>query len=316
MERKWLEFYRQTKDFKNLKSFLDSGRMSHCFIFSSGDEVSNKYLANLFAMVVNCNNLCFECDDCVKIVNEVHPDVINLGEKTDIMVAEANFVLSKSQEKPMISEKKVFILNNFDRATIQAQNKLLKTIEEPVVNNIYILTTTNINNILPTIKSRGQIINIDKIDKELLFKTFPNLSKIDFYLSKGYLGKLINKNIEENQYFNNIISLLSNLKSSKEVILYSQDFSLNKNEFLLKIGFLQDIFRDIIMFRNNKKEFIFTDVDLISQLYFNYNEKVCLYMIKHLNRIKKQVGFNVNLTYLADNLLMKLLEVKYIYANK
>lgn len=317
VEVKWLDLYKKSNNFKRLIDYRDSNRLSHCLILYSEDEVSNKYLANLFAMLINCNdNLCFKCDDCVKIIKEVHPDVINLPEKNDFVVTDSNFVVSKSQEKPMISSKKIFILNNFDKANQQSQNKLLKTIEEPEGNNMYILTATNLSAILPTILSRAQTFLIEPLPNQTIEENFPNLTKTQVYLSKGYLGNIINESSESEEKFEFIVNLLKNLNSSKQVILYSQDFSVSKLDFLQKISIMQDIFRDIIMFKNNKNELIFTNKLIIEQIHFKYNEKVCLFIIKYLNTLKRQVNLNVNLTYLADNLLMKILEVKYIYANK
>lgn len=317
VEVKWLDLYKKSNNFKRLIDYRDSNRLSHCLILYSEDEVSNKYLANLFAMLINCKyNLCFTCDDCIKIISQVHPDVINLPEKNDFVVADSNFVVSKSQEKPMISNKKIFILNNFDKANQQSQNKLLKTIEEPEGNNMYILTATNLSAILPTILSRAQTFLIEPLPNQTIEENFPNLTKTQVYLSKGYLGNIINESSESEEKFEFIVNLLKNLNSSKQVILYSQDFSVSKLDFLQKISIMQDIFRDIIMFKNNKNELIFTNKLIIEQIHFKYNEKVCLFIIKYLNTLKRQVNLNVNLTYLADNLLMKILEVKYIYANK
>ena len=136
---------------------LKAGMLSHCYLLSGADEIVVNTFARLVAKEIFCvskNGICDECLNCKKVSHNNMVDLITYpkGDK-GLVVDDINEIVSDAFVRPVEAEYKIYILKNFDDATIQAQNKILKTLEEPPKNIIFILTTTNIDLVLPTILS-------------------------------------------------------------------------------------------------------------------------------------------------------------------
>ena len=143
------------------------------YIFISSDRMLNQEFALFFAESLLCktHSACGVCDNCVRIQLGKHPDLIQY-DKPVLLVADANEIVDRSYDTPVFGEYKIFLIHNADNLNEQAQNKLLKTLEEPNKSSIFILTTTAEYRLLPTILSRGKkvYLQLDKcLDSEFEF---------------------------------------------------------------------------------------------------------------------------------------------------
>lgn len=142
---------------------LAAGFISHAYIFLGPDE-KVLHQAKLLAKTVNCENSelapCGYCKSCRKISNGTHPDVVELSvEGASIKIDMVRSLIQSFAERPLEASRKVYIIRQAHKMTPEAQNALLKTLEEPATQSTTVLLTDNIQLLLPTIISRCQVID-------------------------------------------------------------------------------------------------------------------------------------------------------------
>jgi len=239
-----------------LEKSINSNKTSHSYIFWGIEGIGKKMIAKEFAK----NILCLEkqenckCKSCIEIDSNNNPD-FQLIEPNDgkVKIEQIREMQRKVAEKPIISNKKVYIIDNSDTMTTEAQNCLLKTLEEPPEYITIILICTNEDNLLSTIKSRCTRMHFEPIDTEEIKKyikqNYPDqeISENIINLSQGSIGKVLklneNKNIYENieKIFLNmqnkdlieIVQMAEEIYKTKEEINSILDYM---NVILLKLG--------------------------------------------------------------------------------
>jgi len=154
-----------------LKEALKAGFISHAYIFlGDGEKVSQEALT--LSRTVNCENRdlapCGYCDSCRKIKNGLHPDIFEIfPEGASVKIDQVRKIIQSYADKPLEAAKKVYILHDAHTMTPQAQNALLKTLEEPVTQSIIIILADNLKQLLPTVVSRCQVIDFSTGFKQL-----------------------------------------------------------------------------------------------------------------------------------------------------
>lgn len=153
-----------------LTKTVQAGKVSHSYMFCGIEGIGKFLFAKEFANMILCNSNadskpCSSCKACLEMDSNNHPDYyeINVEENT-IKIEQIRLMQSKILEKPIISNKKVYIINNADTMTKEAANCLLKTLEEPPEYVCIILIVSNENALLNTIKSRCTKINFRQIE--------------------------------------------------------------------------------------------------------------------------------------------------------
>lgn len=291
------------------------------FLFSSPDEVLVTNFSYMFAKFLLCsgeNKPCGVCESCRKIDLLSHSDLIIYPKNhKGILVEDIKNLIDNVYLSPVESDKKVFILNNFSLATIQSQNKLLKILEEPPKNVYIILGVTNESKVLPTIFSRCKKIRLNKLSDEeisLALKDKATDSVID--LATGDLTKALN--FSKDTYFvetyKACLDTLKNMKDSKMVLKFSTKLVSKKGEIGTVLTIFESFYRDMLMLRLGqnslvKNQNIVSDLKTIS---LDYDADAIDKIIKKLYEVKRAVDFNCNESYLIDNLLLYILEVKYL----
>ena len=145
----------------HLKNAIESGKISHSYIFTGEPGSGKKLLAGTFAATLQCEaggtEPCQKCDSCKKAMGKNHPDIIMVShEKPGTITIDEirDQVINDIDIRPYYSPYKIYIIADADLMTPQAQNALLKTIEEPPEYAVILLLTNNIGGLLPTIQSR------------------------------------------------------------------------------------------------------------------------------------------------------------------
>ena len=199
-----------------------------------------------------------------------------------------------------------------------AQNKLLKILEEPPENVYFILTCANSNLVLPTIKSRCNKIELNKLDKqsiEKLLKGTYNLSIISG-ICQGQIGRALElKNMEDlDDIVNLSFSILKDMKSSKQVLQYSNKIFAFKKDLNLIFEIVSLLLEDLLFFKADKILYMrFKDnIKDFEGILQDYTIKAICEIRKLIDRANKELSFNGNPTLIVENLLMNILEVKYI----
>lgn len=143
------------KQLTRLEKELSKGSLSHAYLFHGPKDTGKFTVALLFAKILICpNKLCHQCQDCRLIDSGVHPDFILIKDEGDsIKIDEVRSLVAKTNLTSQ-GDKRVVLIENIERMPVEAQNSFLKTLEEPAGKTIFLLTSSQPKNVLPTIISR------------------------------------------------------------------------------------------------------------------------------------------------------------------
>ena len=153
---------------QTLKQAINTNKIAHAYLFCGPRGTGKTSIAKIFAKTVNCSNHekpCLCCDNCLAIKDGSHPDVIEIDAASNNGVDEVRSLIEKVKYAPLKGKYKIYIIDEVHMMSTGAFNALLKTIEEPPAHVIFILATTEPYKILPTIISRCQRFDFNKVAK-------------------------------------------------------------------------------------------------------------------------------------------------------
>jgi DNA polymerase III subunit delta' len=189
------------KQIEMLKRAISGGKIAHAYLFAGPEGIGKQLVALNFAKTLNCEKdgiePCDLCPPCKRIESGNFMDVQIFAPKgltRQLKVEQIEQFISQVNLKPYEGRKKVFILVDADRANISFQNKILKILEEPPQDTVIILVSSSIDSLLPTIRSRCQILNfsalpVEEVEKQLLATGIgSDDARIAAHLSQGQLG--------------------------------------------------------------------------------------------------------------------------------
>ena len=169
-----------------IQNAVTEDKVSHAYILNGEKGSGKKMLAGLFAQTLQCEKggtePCYECHSCKQAVSGNHPDIIWVTHEkpNSISVDDIRVQINGDiQVKPYNGKYKIYIVPDADMMTVQAQNALLKTIEEPPAYAVILLLTENANSLLPTICSRCVMLKLRNI-KDQLVKRYLMESSLSF----------------------------------------------------------------------------------------------------------------------------------------
>lgn len=280
-----------------LNNSIKSNNILHSYMFIGTEGIGKSLFAKEFSKMILClsnNKPCGICSSCIKFDSNNHPDftVIDSEDKKSIKIGQIRFLQEQIAEKPIVSSRKIYIINNSDLMTVEAQNCLLKTLEEPPEYATIILILSNENKLLNTIKSRCTKINFQNISKEDLNKYAiqNNITASNTLLDicNGSIAKLISLK-DDAEIYSNLDNILHNLDKKDITDIWNDSEILYKSKD--NILDLLDYFN--IYFFNNLK--INQDLKYINS-------------IKIVELTKKRLSSNANFDMCIDNLLLKIWE--------
>ena len=275
--------------------------------------------AKYIAKSIICENEepCEQCLDCLRIENENYTDLIIVdGSEHTIKKGQIEDIQERFSMSALESNgSKIYIINKIENATTEALNSLLKFLEEPT-NDIYaIITTSNINNVLPTIISRCMNIRLKKTSKQhlVLEATRKSIPLEDSLILSSFNGSLdsIIETYEQSSYItikDIVIEFLEKMKSKEDLLYFSQlevhNVIKDKNDFLLFLELLELSFLDIMNYKN-KSELVFKDheelIEKLSNKLKNISDKLNTIML-----FKGCAMINANVKLLIDSLVIKI----------
>ncbi|MBE6047811.1 MAG: DNA polymerase III subunit delta' [Clostridium sp.] len=242
----------------------DKNTLSHAHIIAGPDGIGKSIMAKMFAM-----KILGKTEDLNYI------DIIHYkSDKASLGIDEVRKIIEEVSKKPYEGDRKVIIIHNGDKLTIQAQNAMLKTIEEPP-NGVYIiLLTESLELLLDTIKSRCQIYKLTPLAKEDMIKYLNKIGEKDdnristaLAYAEGIPGRAdrILNDEELEKLRNLIIDLLNEVNNRNEntVLEFENKFSKFKNEKDEVLNLLASFIRDIIVYKELENKDIIINVDKI-----------------------------------------------------
>ena len=202
-----------------LAKSIENETISHSYLFVGIQGIGKKLLAKELAKNILCIGQEGEehCKSCLELESSNHPDFMCIEpDGNRIKIDQIRFLQKKIQEKPIISTKKVYIIDEADQMTTEAQNCLLKTLEEPPEFATIILIGSQENAFLPTIKSRCMILHFQPIEEEKI-KSFmeanygiSNMTSNCLTMFQGSRGKAIKLKDKQEEY-SQIETMIENL---------------------------------------------------------------------------------------------------------
>lgn len=314
---------------EHLQNAISMDKISHAYIFHGPDKSGKMALAKSFAMALQCQEHapegCMECRSCKQALSGTHPDIIYLQHEkpNTISVDDIRTQINNSvATKPFAFPYKIYIIDEAEKMNQQAQNALLKTIEEPPAYAVILLLTTNTDIFLPTILSRCVTLNLkvvadDKIRSFLMreYQIPDYKADICTAFAQGNVGKAIQ--LADSEDFNEIKnSALQLLKRIREIELYEMMEAIKHiSEYKLEINDYLDLmmiwYRDVIFYKatSDANRLIFKDeiYDIKKQASKSSYEGIET-IIKALEKAKRRLNANVNFDLTMELLLLTIKE--------
>ncbi len=322
--------YKKSLTHQILRNDISYSMLHHAYMIVSTDKIKINEYAKLMACEVFCannNKPCLECFECKKVLHGTHSDIAVYPDKERLTVEESRKIASDIFIAPFESKHKVYIIENFDNATLQSQNALLKTLEEPTSFVIFILLVNNENNVATTIKSRVKTITERLIEKEDLINIFSvktNFKSEELQtLCVASNGNLtVAKEYLENANISKILSLVSDvffeMKKSSDVLHHvERALKFKGDDMPTFLDQMLILINNYAIFLTNKDNI--KDSDLTKYFIQNasdYSPKVLEKISKHINTAYKKLESHCGQTAIFDSLFMSILEEKFLYKNK
>lgn len=281
-----------------LKETITKGNILHSYMFFGTEGIGKKLFALEFAKMILCENQknspCEKCKSCIEFDSNNNPDFFFIEpDGNSIKIDQIRNMQKGMLEKPIISSKKVYIINNAETMTKEAQNCLLKTLEEPQEYVVIILIVSDENSMLPTIKSRCTKIFFEKISDENL-KTYikEKIGDVHFEesmikLSEGSIGKCIEIS-KKQEILKKIEDFINNIENMDEVqiINASSYFNENKEDINLILDYIY------ILIFNKTKEFS--------------NKIKYIFAMEKVQNAKEKLSKSNNFDMTIDNMLIEI----------
>ena len=312
-----------------IRNAVTSGQVSHAYIMNGERGSGKKLLASLFAMTLLCEKKgpdpCNTCHSCVQANSGNHPDIIRVTHEKpntisvdDIREQVNNTVAIKPYQGPY----KVYIIDHAELMTPQAQNALLKTIEEPPEYAVFMLLTENAQVMLPTINSRCVMLKLRNI-KDTLIKRYlmENMLVPDYKadvctaFAQGNMGRAIM--LANSEHFNEIkdeaMQLLKYIREMElgEVIAAINNITKYKLEITDYLDIIMIWYRDILLYKATK------DIDKVvfkdQMKFIKEQAKTSSYegietILKSIEKAKARLKANVNFELVMELLFLTIKE--------
>ena len=261
---------------------IKTNQITHSYLMIGIQGIGKKLLAKEYAKIILGSN---------DIIN--NPDFLCIEpDGNSIKIEQIRNLQKEIQEKPIISNKKVYIIDDADLMTKEAQNCLLKTLEEPPEFAVIILIGSNENAFLPTIKSRCMILHFNRLSdteiKSYLQEQYNevNVTQSMLDIAGGSIGRAINLKDKQEQYLK-VEEIINNLdkKDLIDVVQASEILYKSKNDINDILDYI-----NIILLKMAKENYLYTNC------------------IKTVENTKKRLAQNANYDMSIDDMLFKMWE--------
>lgn len=315
-----------------IRKNLENNILSHFYIFNGEDGIGKVDLVMEFIKSIYCKENLYknhECLSCKKVMSNNHSDIyyIEKEEKKKSIGIDVirNKVNNTVKLPPFESEKKIYVIKRGEQLTVESQNALLKTIEEPPEYVIFIFITNNINKLLPTVLSRAVVFNCKKLNRKemekYIGKNFPLEKKeknnLEFLTNMAdgninTLNSLIN-NEEFNDRRKKLIDILINIESKNlvETLFYYKFFNENK-EYIDEIFVNMLIwYRDISVYKDTMDLSLIIQQDRKDDIIYMSTKFTISNLVNKNKIIENTIKFlemNSNFQITIENMLLSLKE--------
>ena len=313
----------------HLKKAIEYHKVSHAYILTGEKGMGKKMLANAFALSLLCekggSEPCMQCHSCRQVLSGNHPDLIYVthDKPASIGVEDVrNQINDTIAVRPYNGGYKIYIVDEAEKMTVQAQNALLKTIEEPPSYAVILLLTANEDAFLPTILSRCVQLKLkplkDSAVKEYLLESMGVKEQdADVYaaFARGKLGKAIHlaSSEEFKLMHSEMLYLLKSLKDMDitDILDFIKKLREEEVDIYECLDFMQLWYRDVLMFKVTKDVnlMIFKDqYTAINEISKNSGYDGLENILEAIDKARVRLNANVNTELVLELMLLVMKE--------
>ncbi len=303
--------------------------LSHAYLLVGNPGTPLYEVAQYLAKSILCDDpsplACDNCITCLRIDSDNYPDIIKLDgskatiKKEDVLNIESRFEKTAFETKGIM----IYIVNLVENMTVEAVNSILKFLEEPETEVYAFLTTNNVNNVLPTIVSRCQVLPLKNIARDVVIADAQSLmveqadaELLSYFYNDGEMIYDFMQNEEECENYLEAKKALNGLidvmigGNHKDVIYYSQTEIVplikTKEELRFFVDLLSEVYEDILSINSNRPIYLTSYKDQLISLSnkLPHQEESLIEILKSRN----VVNLNVNVGLLIDHLIIKLMK--------
>lgn len=316
---------------EHLKTSITTNKISHAYLITGEVQAGKEFIAHIFAQSILCEDKidgvdpCGKCHSCIQAITKNHPDIITVTHAKPNTVSVNDVreqIINTAAVKPFESKYKIYIMNEAEKMTPEAQNALLKTLEEPPEYVVIMLLTTMKDAMLPTILSRCVQLDMRPVEDKIVRKYLMNELKIPDYqadicvaFARGNIGKA--RSLATSEEFENIkdeaIRVLKYIRNMDvadmvETLKKLQEYKMNTNDFL---DIMTIWYRDVLLYKATMDADAIIFKDEGAQIRKNASESAYDGIEEILNAIEKtkaRLKANVNFDLAMELLLLTIKE--------
>lgn len=319
---------------EHLQNALKMNKISHAYILNGERNSGKEFIAKVFASALQCEKMdmslemlepCGECRSCKQMAGKNQPDVIYVSHEKpgSIGVEDIRSQINGDVAiKPYSSPRKIYIINEGEKMTVQAQNALLKTLEEPPEYTVIIILTTSVESLLPTILSRCVVLNMKPAGESQMKKFLMETMQIPDYkadicvaFARGNVGKA--KLLASSEDFDHVkeeavtlLKYINDMEISEIVSAIKKigEYKLDVNDYF---DILAIWYRDVLLFKatNDANHLIFKEeIQYIKKVADRSTYEGIEKVINALEKSKQRLKANVNFDLTMELLLLTIKE--------
>ena len=314
---------------EHLRNAVATGQVSHAYIINGERSSGKEFIARVFAMALQCERdgvePCGECHSCRQALSNNQPDIIYVGHEKPNTIGVEDIRTQINGDivvKPYSSPRKIYIMNEGEKMTAQAQNALLKTLEEPPAYAVILILTTQVEALLPTILSRCVVLNMKPVPDALVKKYLMEELGVPDYkanicvaFARGNVGKakLLASSEEFEKVKDEAITLVKYINDMEISEIVKAIKKINEYEF--DVNDYLDIrsawYRDVLLFKATRdvNSLIFKEeIQQIMRVSDRSTYEGIENIVKALEQAKRRLEANVNFDLTMELLLMTIKE--------
>lgn len=314
---------------EHLQTALRLHKVSHAYIINGERSSGKEFIAKIFAMALQCERggeePCQECHSCKQALSGNHPDIIRLIHEKPNTISVEDIRTQINQDmgiKPYQGPYKVYLINEGEKMTVQAQNALLKTLEEPPEYGVILILTSSMESLLPTILSRCVVLNMRPVRDDLVKKYLMETLRIPDYkaevctaFARGNIGraKLLASSEEFEKVREEAVTLLKYINEMEisEIVAAIRKITEYQFDVTDYLDILSIWYRDVLMFKamNDANHLIFREeIQYIKKVADRSSYEGIETVLGALDKAKARLAANVSFDLTMELLLLTIKE--------
>ena len=314
---------------EHLQNAIAMNKVSHAYIINGERSSGKEFVAKVFAAALQCEKggiePCGECHSCIQAKSGNQPDIIFVSHDKPNSIGVEDIRAQINNDigiKPYSSPRKVYIMNEGEKMTVQAQNALLKTLEEPPEYAVILILTANVESLLPTILSRCVVLNMKPVPDHKVKKYLMEELEIPDYkanicvaFARGNIGKA--KMLASSEEFEKVkegaVTLVKYINDMdiSEVVKAIRKISEYQFDVTDYLDILSVWYRDALLFKATKdaNSLIFkNELQYIRKVADRSTYEGIETIVKALQQAKRRLEANVNFDLTMELLLLTIQE--------